>query len=341
MNWIGRLTGFVFAAVAELGFGGAVHAADQTILNVSYDPTRELYKEFDAAFAAHWKQVSGTAVAIQQSHGGSGSQAGAVINGLKADVVTLAVAADIDAIASHTGKIPTNWASRLPNDSCPYNSTIVFLVRRGDPKGIRDWGDLAKPGIQIVTPNPKTSGGARWNILAAWAWANKAYHGDQKKSLDYLTKLLRNVPVLDSGSRGATDTFTRRGVGDVLIAWENEAFLAQKEFGADKFDIVTPSISIRADPPVSLVDGNVDAKGTRKVAQAYLQYLYSPTGQKIAAENFYRPYRPQDAAPQDLARFPKLALVTIHDPLFGGWSSAQPRFFADGGVFDQAYAAAQ
>lgn len=339
MAWTISLGRRAFLALAAVALASPVRAAEQTILNVSYDPTREFFKTFDAAFAAHWKATTGDVVSIEQSHGGSGAQARAVIDGLKADVVTLAVAADIDAIASRSHKIPANWSTRLPNRSVAYTSAIVLLVRHGNPKNIHDWNDLVKPGIQVVTPNPKTSGGARWNILAAWAYANRAFHGDDAKMRDFMTRLLHNVPVLDSGARGATDTFTRRGIGDVLIAWENEALLAQKELGAGQFDIVAPSISIRADPPVALVDGNVDAKGTRKVAEAYLRYLYAPEGQKIAAENYYRPITPKDAAPEDLARFAKLDLVTIQDPLFGGWKVAQPRFFDEGGIFDQVYKA--
>jgi sulfate transport system substrate-binding protein len=312
-------------------------AAPQTILNVSYDPTRELYKRFDAAFTTYWRKKAGGAVRVEQSHGGSGAQARSVIEGLKADVVTLALEADIDAIAQRTHKIPANWRGRLPNNSCPYTSTIVFLVRHGNPKQIRDWGDLVKPGVQVVTPNPKTSGGARWNVLAAWAWADAAFAHDQAKMRGFLAALFKNVPVLDSGARGATNTFARRGIGDVLLAWENEAFLAQKELGPNQVDIVAPSISIKAEPPVALVDGNVEAKGTRKVAEAYLEYLYSPAGQKIVAATYYRPFKPQDADPKDLARFPKLKLVTIDDPLFGGWKKAQPQYFGNGGLFDQIY----
>jgi sulfate transport system substrate-binding protein len=327
----------LLALAAALTLAAPARAADQTILNVSYDPTRELYRAFDAAFAKHWKTTTGQTIHVEQSHGGSGGQARAVIDGLKADVVTLALESDIDAIAKRTGKIPANWRSRLPDNSSPYTSTIVFLVRHGNPKHIKDWDDLVKPGVQVITPNPKVSGGARWNFLAAWAYADANLGHDEAKTRDFIAKLYANVPVLDSGARGATNTFARRGIGDVLLAWENEAFLAQKELGANQVDIVVPSISIKAEPSVALVDGNVDAKGTRKVAEAYLEYLYSPEGQKIAAANYYRPVKPADAAPADVARFPKLKLVTVDDPLFGGWKKAQPHFFGDGGVFDQIY----
>jgi sulfate transport system substrate-binding protein len=327
---------FTAALAAMIQFGGLAFAfADQTLLNVSYDPTRELYKEFDAAFAAKWKKDTGETVTIRTSHNGSGAQARSVIDGLPADVVTLALEADIDAIAEKTGKIPADWRRRLPNNSAPYTSTIVFLVRKGNPKGIRDWGDLVKKDVQVITPNPKTSGGARWNFLAAWAWARSQYGGDDKKAEAFVAQLYKHVPVLDTGARGATTTFVQRGIGDVLLAWENEAFLAIDELGPDKFDIVVPSISIKAEPPVALVDGNVDAKGTRKVAEAYLQYLYSDVGQKIAAKHYYRPCRPEAADPADLKRFSRVKLVTIDD--FGGWKRAQAAYFGDGGVFDQIY----
>jgi sulfate transport system substrate-binding protein len=318
----------------QLGTVGLAQA-DTTILNVSYDPTREFYKEFNAAFAEKWKADAGETVTIQTSHGGSGKQARSVIDGLEADVVTLALEADIDAIASGTGKIPADWKSRLENNSSPYTSTIVFLVRKGNPKGIKDWGDLTKEGIQVITPNPKTSGGARWNFLAAWAWARAANNGDDAKAQEYVAQLFKHVPVLDTGARGATTTFVQRGLGDVLLAWENEAYLSLEELGPDNFEIVTPSISIKAEPPVALVDGNVDAKGTRKVAEAYLDYLYSDAGQKIAAKHYYRPFKPEAADPADTARFAEVKLVTIDE--FGGWKEAQPKFFADGGVFDQIY----
>ncbi|KAB0678826.1 sulfate ABC transporter substrate-binding protein [Aureimonas leprariae] len=329
-------TRLLAAAALALFVAQPALAADQTILNVSYDPTRELYKAFNKAFSNYWEKEGGESVTVRQSHGGSGAQARSVIDGLDADVVTLALQADIDAIAKN-GIIKSDWLDRLPNHSTPYTSTIVFLVREGNPKGIKDWGDLVKDDVQVITPNPKTSGGARWNYLAAWAWAAKQNGGDEAKTKDYVANLFRHVPVLDSGARGATTTFTQRGIGDVLIAWENEAFLTLNELGDDEFDIVVPSLSIVAEPPVAVVDKNVDAKGTRKVAEAYLQYLYSPEGQKIAAKNFYRPSKPEDADPEDVARFPKLDLVTIRDPIFGGWEKAQPQHFGDGGIFDQLY----
>ena len=309
--------------------------ADQEILNVSYDPTRELYKQYDALFAKHWKDTTGEDVTVNQSHGGSGKQARSVIDGLEADVVTLALEADIDAIGEKTKKIPADWKTLLPSNSAPYTSTIVFLVRKGNPKGIKDWNDLIKDDVQVITPNPKTSGGARWNFLAAWAWAKKTYGGDDAKIREYITKLFQHVPVLDAGARGATQTFAERGLGDVLIAWENEAYLALDELGADKFDIIAPSISIKAEPPVALVKGNADAHGTTKVAQAYLEYLYAPEAQKLIAKNYYRPNDPSQADPADVARFAKIDLATIDD--FGGWKKAQPEFFADGGIFDQIY----
>ncbi len=309
-------------------------AGDVTLLNVSYDPTRELYKAINAAFAADWKAKTGETVTINASHGGSGAQARAVIDGLDADVVTLALAADIDAISAKTGKIPPDWQTRLPHNASPYTSTIVFLVRKGNPKGIRDWDDLTKPGVSVVTPNPKTSGGARWNYLAAWGYGLKKFAGDEAKTKEFVTGIYRNASVLDTGARGSTITFAQRGIGDVLIAWENDAFLAFEEFGKDQFEIISPSLSILAEPPVSLVDGNVDAKGTRKIAEAYLQYLYTPAAQAIIARNYFRPYDPSAAAKEDLARFPKLDLITV-DQTFGGWKKAQSTHFADGGVFDQ------
>ena len=321
---------------ASAGFGGPGPAlADTTLLNVSYDPTRELYREFNEAFAAHWKAETGETVTIRQSHGGSGKQARAVIDGLEADVVTLALEADINAIAEASGKIPADWRGRLDNNNAPYTSTIVFLVREGNPKDLKDWGDLVKEGVEVITPNPKTSGGARWNFLAAWAWALKEFDGDEDKAREYVGNLYRHVPVLDTGARGSLTTFAQRQIGDVLLAWENEAFLSIEELGPDQFDIVVPSISIKAEPPVALVDGNVDARGTREVAQAYLGYLYSDTGQKLAARHFYRPFNPDAAEPADRERFPELELVTVDD--FGGWKEAQPHFFGDGGVFDQIY----
>ncbi|MBX3566884.1 MAG: sulfate ABC transporter substrate-binding protein [Rhizobiaceae bacterium] len=329
---------YAVAVAATLQFGASGFAyADTTLLNVSYDPTRELYKEYNAAFAKHWQAESGEAVTIQQSHGGSGKQARAVIDGLEADVVTLALESDINAIVEKSGKINKDWRTRYEHNSSPYTSTIVFLVRKGNPKGIKDWGDLVKDGVEVITPNPKTSGGARWNYLAAWAWANSEYGGDEAKVKGYIGELFRHVPVLDTGARGSTTTFAQRQLGDVLLAWENEAFLVGKEFGADQFDIVIPPQSILAEPPVAVVDANVDAKGTRKAAEAYLAYLYSPEGQQIAARNFYRPSKPELVPAEELKRFPELKLVTIDDPIFGGWAKAQPYHFGDGGVFDQIY----
>jgi sulfate/thiosulfate transport system substrate-binding protein len=306
-----------------------------TLLNVSYDPTRELYEDFNQQFSAYWKGKTGQEIKIRQSHGGSGKQARSVIDGLQADVVTLALAYDIDQIAEKGGTLPADWQKRLPNNSSPYTSTIVFLVRAGNPKAIRDWGDLARPGVGVITPNPKTSGGARWNYLAAYGWALDRFGGDQAKAKAFLGDLFRNVPVLDTGARGSTTTFAQRGLGDVFLSWENEAFLVLGEFGADRFEIVAPSTSILAEPPVAVVDGNVDAKGTRKVAEAYLEHLYSADGQALAAKHHYRPSRPELAAAEDVARFPKLALFGIDR--FGGWKQAQAVHFADGGVFDQIY----
>ena len=310
--------------------------AETTLLNVSYDPTRELYKEIDAAFAEKWRADTGETVSIKTSHGGSGKQARAVIDGLDADVVTLALAADIDTIAK-AGRIAPDWQKRLGNNSAPYTSTIVFLVRKDNPKQIKDWDDLAKPGIQVITPNPKTSGGARWNYLAAWAFGAAKANGDQNKAQAFVAGIYHNVPVLDTGARGSTTTFVQREIGDVLVTWENEAFLALEELGKDKFEIVVPSLSIKAEPPVAVVDVNVDRKGTRKVAEAYLNFLYSPDGQKLAAKHFYRPTKPESADPADLARFPKVNLVTIDDPQFGGWKKVQAEHFGEGGIFDQIY----
>jgi len=308
------------------------------LLNVSYDPTRELYRDINDGFAASWKAKTGQVVTIRQSHGGSGAQARSVIEGSPADVVTLALAYDIDSISSQAKLLPANWQTRLPHGSTPYYSTIVFLVRKGNPKGIHDWGDLIKPGVQVITANPKTSGGARWNYLAAWGYATKTYHGDPAKVREYMTKLLKNVPVLDSGSRGATTTFVQRGQGDVLLAWENEAFLAVNELGKGQFDIVVPSVSIRAEPPVAVVDANVDKHGTRAVATAYLQYLYTRPAQQIIAKNYYRPIDTTVAA-QYADKFPHLKLFTIQN--FGGWTKAQAAHFADGASFDQIFAAAK
>jgi sulfate/thiosulfate transport system substrate-binding protein len=326
----------VSATALASSFAVSSALADKTLLNVSYDPTREFYKDFNEAFAAEWKAKHDEVVTINQSHGGSGKQARAVVDGLDADVVTLALAGDIDQIAAKTKKLPADWAKRLPHNSAPYTSTIVFIVRKGNPKAIKDWGDLVKDGVAVITPNPKTSGGARWNYLAAWAWAKKANGGDEAKAQAFIADLFRNVPVLDTGARGSTTTFAQREVGDVLISWENEAFLVQKEFGADKFDIVVPSLSIKAEPPAAVVDENAKAKGNTEVAKAYLEYLYSPTGQKLAAKHFFRPVDETAADAADLARFPKLELVTI-DADFGGWTEAQKKHFADGGIFDQIY----
>ena len=308
-------------------------AADVTLLNVSYDPTRELYQDFDSAFAKHWKAKTGDNVTVKQSHGGSGKQARAVIDGLSADVVTLALAYDIDAI-SERGLVAPGWEKRLAYRSSPYTSTIVFLVRKGNPKQIRDWGDLVKPGVSVITPNPKTSGGARWNHLAAYGYALRQPGASPQTARDYLAKLYKNVPVLDSGARGATTTFVERGIGDVLLAWENEALLALRELGPDKFEIVAPSISILAEPPVAVVDKNVDRKGTRKVAQAYLEYLYSVEGQEIIAKNYYRPAVDRYAR-KYATQFPNIKLFPISE--LGGWTQAQKAHFADGGVFDQIY----
>ncbi len=321
-----------------LAFGLTVAAGawakDAKLLNVSYDPTRELYRDFNAAFAKDWQQKKGQKVEIETSHGGSGKQARAVIDGLEADVVTLALAYDVDSIAQRAKLFPANWQKRLPENSSPYTSTIVFLVRKGNPKKIKDWPDLLRPGVAVITPNPKTSGGARWNYLAAWAYGLKIFKGDETKTRNMVRALFRNVPVLDTGARGSTTTFVQNGIGDVLLAWENEAFLSIEELGPDKFEIVVPKLSILAEPPVALVDKNVDKHGTREVAQAYLQYLYSPEGQKIAAKHYYRPRYPQYADPADVARFPKVELVTI-DQVFGSWAQAQAKHFAEGGVFDQ------
>jgi len=312
----------------------AAHAKDVTLLNVSYDPTRELYQDFNKAFAAHWKAKTGDTVTVKQSHGGSGKQARSVIDGLEADVVTLALAYDVDVLGSKAGLILADWQKRLPNNSSPYTSTIVLLVRKGNPKGIKDWDDLAKPGVAVITPNPKTSGGARWNYLAAWGYQLKKT-GSEDKARDFVKAVFANVPVLDSAARGATTTFVERGIGDVFISWENEAFLAQKELGPDKFEIVVPSVSILAEPPVTVVDKVVDKRGTRAVATAYLQYLYTPEGQEIAAQNWYRPSDPKVAAKYDKT-FPKLTLLSI-DKDFGGWARAQKTHFDDGGTFDQIY----
>jgi sulfate/thiosulfate-binding protein len=305
------------------------------LLNVSYDPTREFYQDVNAAFAKSWKASNGQTVTIKQSHGGSGKQARAVIDGLPADVVTLALAYDVDALYQQSKLVPQNWQSRLASNSAPYTSTIVLLVRAGNPKGIKDWDDLARPGVAVITPNPKTSGGARWNYLAAWGYALKKWNNDPKKAQDFVSAIYRNVPVLDSGARGATTTFVQRGIGDVLIAWENEALLAREKLGKDKFEIITPSSTILAEPSVSLVDKVVDKRGTRKVAQAYLDFLYTPEGQEIAARHFYRP-RLESVRAKYADRFPHVTEFTIDD-LFGGWASAQKTHFDDGGLFDKIY----
>jgi sulfate/thiosulfate-binding protein len=321
--------------LAALVAASAVGAAEIKLLNVSYDPTRELYADYNTAFSRHWKSKTGDTVVIQQSHGGSGKQARAVIDGLQADVVTLALAYDVDAVAERARLFPADWQKRLPHNSSPYTSTINFLVRKGNPKGIKDWDDLIKPGVSVVTPNPKTSGGARWNYLAAWGYGLKKFGNEEAKAREFVGKLYKNVPVLDSGARGATTTFAQRGIGDVLISWENEAYLAVKEFGADKFEIITPSVSILAEPPVTLVDRFAKKRGTEAVAKAYLEYLYSDEGQDIAGKHFYRP-RAEKAAAKYASQFPKLSLFTI-DELFGGWQKAQKAHFSDGGVFDQIY----
>jgi sulfate/thiosulfate-binding protein len=305
------------------------------LLNVSYDPTRELYEDYNKVFAAHWKEQTGQDVSVNQSHGGSGKQARAVIDGLDADIVTLALAYDIDAIAEKSGLLPTNWQSRLPNHSAPYTSTIVFLVKKGNPKNIKDWDDLAKPGISVITPNPKTSGGARWNYLAAWGYALKKWNNDETKAKEFLKAIYKNVPILDSGARGSTTTFVERGIGDVLISWENEAYLAVNELGKDKFEIIIPSVSILAEPPVAVVDRNVDRRGTRKAAEEYVKYLYSEEGQEIVAQHYYRP-RLESVVQKYAEKFPAVNLFTI-DEVFGGWQKAQKTHFADQGVFDQIY----
>lgn len=338
-----RLTGWpvtrtLRAALAALVVGVATLAAGpqtvqaQTLLNVSYDPTRELYRDLNDVFARHWVALGNPAPTIETSHGGSGAQARAVVDGLKAQVVSLALSGDIDRVAK-AGLLPADWQSRLPHNSSPYTSTIVFLVREGNPKGLKDWGDLAAEGVQVITPNPKTSGGARWNYLAAWAWAER--NGQDPR--EFVGKLYRNVPVLDSGARGSTTTFAQRGIGDVLLAWENEAYLALKELGEDQFDIVVPSISILAEPPVALVDGNITSDDQRKLAEAYLNFLYTPEAQALALKHFYRAWDTSAAAPEDAARFPQLELVDIS--AFGGWEKAQARHFGDGGIFDQIYTA--
>jgi sulfate transport system substrate-binding protein len=325
------LLGLVLGA----GLFGAAEAREVQLLNVSYDPTRELYEDYNKLFAAYWQKKTGDSVTVKQSHGGSGKQARSVIDGLQADVVTLGLAGDIDALVTHGNLLSADWAKRLAHNSSPYTSTIIFLVRKGNPKGIKDWGDLVKPGIAVITPSPKTSGGARWNYLAAWAWALKQPGGTDASAQAFVQKLYKNVPVLDSGARGATVTFAQRAIGDVLLAWENEAFLAKKEFGEDKFDIVVPSVSVLAEPPVAVVDANAKRHGTEAVAKAYLEYLYSDEGQDAVGRNYYRPTNPKFAA-KYAAQFPKIpTLVTIAD--FGGWTKTQARHFDDEGIFDKIY----
>ena len=330
-----KFVGTALVLMLAAGLSASAPRAETTLLNVSYDPTRELYEAYNAAFAAHWKKETGEDITIEASHGGSGKQARAVIDGLEADVVTLALAYDIDQIAEKGGLIAPDWQKRLPNNSSPYTSTIVFLVRKGNPKGIHDWADLVKDDVQVITPNPKTSGGARWNYLAAWGYVLKQPGGNDAKAQEFVSQLYKHVPVLDTGARGSTTTFVQRGIGDVLIAWENEALLAIKELGADKVELVVPSTTILAEPPVAVVDKVVDEHGTRKQAEAYLKYLYSPEGQEIAAQNFYRPTDPKVVAEHE-KDFPKVATFTIAD-LFGSWKEAQEKHFNDGGVFDQIY----
>ncbi|WPP00103.1 sulfate ABC transporter substrate-binding protein [Pseudomonas sp. HR96] len=331
---------YALAALASAVFAGSAVAKDYELLNVSYDPTRELYQDYNAEFINFWKtNHPGDTVKVQQSHGGSGKQGRAVIDGLRADVVTLALAGDIDEIAKLGKTLPENWQTRLPDASTPYTSTIVFLVRKGNPKGIKDWGDLIKPDVSVITPNPKTSGGARWNFLAAWAYGLKQGGGDEAKAKEYVQTLFKHVPVLDTGARGSTITFVNNGQGDVLLAWENEAYLALKEDGGkDKFDIVVPSVSILAEPPVAVVDKNAEKKGNEEIAKAYLEHLYSKPGQVIAAKNFYRP-RDKDVAAEYAKQFQEVKTLTTIDKDFGGWKTAQPKFFNDGGVFDQIYQA--
>ncbi|MFD1252567.1 Sulfate-binding protein precursor [Devosia equisanguinis] len=337
MNRTARIFAYTaLAASLAMGFAVTAHAQDKTLINVSYDPTRELYRDYNEVFIKHWQETKGETVAVQVTHGGSGSQARTVIDGLEADVVTLALESDINAISdANPALVPADWRTLLPNNSAPYTSTIVFLVRKGNPKGIADWGDLTQDGVEVITPNPKTSGGARWNMLAAWAWAKAQPGGNDDTAKEYVTQLYKHVPVLDTGARGSTTTFVQRGIGDVLLAWENEAYLALEELGPDAFDIVTPSVSILAEPPVAVVKGNAERKGNLELAQGYLEYLYSDEGQAIAAKHYYRPFKPEAAAPEDIARFGDVNLITIED--FGGWREAQPHFFGDGGVFDQIY----
>jgi len=326
----------ILAASVQLGGLGFAFAQQRELTNVSYDPTRELYRQYNEAFAAYWKEKTGETVKLTATHGGSGSQARTVVDGLPADVVSLALASDIFPLVN-AGLIEPGWQQEFPENSTPYTSTIVFLVRAGNPKNIKDWDDLIRDDVQVITPNPKTSGGARWNYLAAWAYAMDKNGGDEEATKEFLTKLYQNVPVLDSGARGSTNTFTQRGLGDVLLAWENEAFLALEELGPGSFEIIVPPLSILAEPPVAIVDKNVDARGTRELATEYLQYLYSPEAQKIIAANYYRPRYMEHADPEDRARFPEVKMVTIDDEIFGGWERAQKEHFADGGIFDQIY----
>lgn len=337
IRWTAQFAALVLAAILLAGGQPSIARGDATLLNVSYDPTREFYQELNAAFLKEWIAKTGETPTIRMSHGGSGKQARAVIDGLSADVVTLALAYDIDEIAARTGLIAGDWQSRFPHNSAPYTSTIVFLVRKGNPKEIHDWDDLIKPDIQIITPNPKTSGGARWNYLAAWGYALKKWSGEEAKAKDFVAAIFARVPVLDTGARGATNTFVQRGLGDVLLTWENEAFLALDAFGRDKVEIVVPSVSIRAEPPVAVVDGNTEKHKTTELAKAYLEYLYTPVGQALAAKHYFRPAEPASVDPASLARFATIEQFTI-DGLFSGWKEAQAKHFADGGVFDQIYA---
>lgn len=325
------------AALLALGGCGGGNANEVTLLNVSYDPTRELYEEFNEAFSQSYKTPEGLTVKVNMSHGGSGKQSRAVIDGLEADVVTMALQNDIDVIARETGKVPTDWRGLLPGNSSPYTSTIVLMVRKGNPKNIQDWDDLVLPGVSVVTPNPKTSGGARWNYLAAWAYAARAFNGDEAKIKEFVGALYRNVAKLDSGARGATTTFTQQGTGDVLITWENEAFYSLAELEQGAYELVYPSLSIKAEPPVAVVKGNADKHGVTQVAEDYLKFLYAPEGQRIVAKHYYRPFDATAADPADMARFKQIEMVNIDDPLFGGWAQAQPKHFDAGGLFDQIY----
>ena len=327
----------VLAAALALGACGGAASNEVTLLNVSYDPTRELYEEFNAAFTASYKTPDGKTVKISMSHGGSGKQARTVIDGIDAQVVTLALQNDIDVIARESGKIPADWRTKLPDNSSPYTSTIVFMVRKGNPKAILDWTDLARPGVSVVTPNPKTSGGARWNYLAAWGYAARQFGGDEAKIREFVASIYRNVAKLDSGARGATTTFTNQGTGDVLITWENEAYYTLTELEQGAFELIYPSLSIKAEPPVAVVPGNARKDGQLQAAEDYLRYLYAPEGQRIVAKHFYRPIDPSAADPADIARFGEIEMLSIDDPVFGGWDQAQPKHFDAGGLFDQIY----